>query len=512
MFSCSSNFGCYSSNRELVRGYSRKAKHPKINKCIIQSQKQRKVDFVTVCPENDRSQCFLDVSNDVFCELKFLNKKVTKKLDSKTTSERKGPSQYQSSSVSITRPPMAKESRVNNYDTSKEKTFAVAKPHRKRAQGSETEDHTALTPPSLNLVDPTTLSPAASEIWDIELDTSSLACNELQESSVLLNTTQAVWTLETNKVMHLPPDDALPDQMDVQGDSINEVSVERPQSSSLGPSESASQFGQHENGQRVTSKFFAGAKQPAASGPSSCREASNFRDGPQNMQPFPVVHEQISNRIPHQPEDGAYHDNLLSSPHQFLPTRQESPSVMDSIDIELQNILVTDTNEFLPRGATLQENRATSMQYDDMCLIPCQGSYSDPLYDLDGGYDGTCTEEDCYSERQLDFLGYGPDGGISGAASDTHFDLESFEATGDYQDSYTDYDPEADYKLVKAHDAAHDNEIDLLTQRFLQGRALLLGFSETGSAKVHSGSFPTISNAEVDVAKKLKEHWLPQRL
>ena len=467
---------------------------------------------------------FLDVSNDIFCELKFLNKKDAKKLNSKKASETNSSPQYQNSSVSIMRPPKAKESRINDYDTSKEKTSTAANPCRKLARGPEMDNHTALTPRSSSPVDPTTLSPAASEIWDIELDTSSLACNEPQESSVLLNTTQAVWALKSNKATHLPLDDALLGQIDAQGDSFNEILVKHPQSSSLGPSESASQHGQYENGRRVTSKFFVNAKQPAASGSSP---RSNFQDGLQNSQPFPVVHEQISNSIPtHQPEEGAYDDNLLSFPHQFLPACRESPSVMDSIDIELQHVPVANADEFLPRRATLQEeNQAMGMQYDDTCNTS-QGGYSDPLYELGGDFDETWTEEHCYSEQQLDFFGYDPDGGILGTAGDTHFGLECFESADNFQDSYTDYDPEVDHDFVEAYDAADDqvipeyitneeeknNEIELLTQRFLQGRALLLGFSETGSPKVHSSSFQTISNIEVDVAKKLKEHWLPQKL
>lgn len=129
----------------------------------------------------------------------------------------------------------------------------------------------------------------------------------------------------------------------------------------------------------------------------------------------------------------------------------------------------------------------------------------------------------------MGFLEYDPDGALSGIIGDTYLDTEYFEEeTNGYQDSYMDYDldAEADYELAETYDSAHDliipgditdeeeeeNGIESLTQQFSQGRALLLGFTGTGSAKVHSSSFQTVSNTEADVAKRLKEHWLPQRL
>jgi hypothetical protein len=53
----------------------------------------------------------------------------------------------------------------------------------------------------------------------------------------------------------------------------------------------------------------------------------------------------------------------------------------------------------------------------------------------------------------------------------------------------------------------------VLTQRFTQGRALLLGISgQNDGDNFASRKFSLVSCAEADVAKSLKAHWLPQRL
>ncbi|KAF8076308.1 hypothetical protein FPV67DRAFT_1471262 [Lyophyllum atratum] len=59
-----------------------------------------------------------------------------------------------------------------------------------------------------------------------------------------------------------------------------------------------------------------------------------------------------------------------------------------------------------------------------------------------------------------------------------------------------------------------EGSVDVTAGRFAQGRALLLGYSEQGGRPclVKPSCRPEVSLVEVDVAKGLRNHWLPQRL
>ncbi len=66
------------------------------------------------------------------------------------------------------------------------------------------------------------------------------------------------------------------------------------------------------------------------------------------------------------------------------------------------------------------------------------------------------------------------------------------------------------FESVNGTDDDSNEELeDLQTDRFSQGRALLLGRSEQGKQR---GTSSHLTSAEVDVVKRLRDHWLPQKL
>lgn len=135
-------------------------------------------------------------------------------------------------------------------------------------------------------------------------------------------------------------------------------------------------------------------------------------------------------------------------------------------------------------------------------------SHKDYMHDqavLDSGFD--TSEDQKILDDSRDYSMYGDYGDIAQPFLDQSLPAELL--TGETRDE--------SQSLLEGVDYVSDaDEVEALTQPWLsQGRALLLGFSgESGgpSTQRPGPKHQSIHFAEEDVARNLKDHWLPQRL
>ncbi|GLB33730.1 hypothetical protein LshimejAT787_0106140 [Lyophyllum shimeji] len=437
----------------------------------------------------------------------------------------------------------------------------------------------------------------ASIVWDIERDDASLASerrpSESERRSVLLDTCHLAWgdasikPSEKGRVAALQPKS--PPQELSGNESVDIAAAQRP-SSSLGPSESASQYGQRIPRQDVplqgtSSKYFIvptirAVSAVASPGTATClqgaveqhtsRVVTSCEKGPSNdnankmpdlgspvvqvvsyVAPVSPVYEAINtghfeviasstNSLEYLPEvdpqdyrysdggvdlwppedirwaDGRFH--VMTDEHGNIYTEDELFGCIGDNDTylsfhqwhELEGTLYhyrhggemrleEEADEDQTPGTWAAEE-ADSLVYNDDSRHPREYMTSDALDDHERSCDG-------FGHRSFTFddsVNSDPGGGDQEVAYDEN--LESA--------------PEEMFQL-SCSGASHlctdetDGFVDS-TARFSQGRALLLGYSEQGIRPLglvsRSPGRRELPSVEADVAKRLRNHWLPHRL
>lgn len=389
-----------------------------------------------------------------------------------------------------------------------------------------------------------------SELWDIELEDHvsalhpaenlSAASGQNGDGTVVMDT-RALWaSAYPNSGAMVTIADGQEKQCSVHAVKPQTVSLlgsefaqlERNQPSSLCPSESASLYGQPHAAHkpealdhRDTSIYFADTRKlteahihlpakpdgnigyPPSDDLKTLGKPARINGTPDSMS---IISRPVPNHI---------NDSGMASP---------TPS-MDSIAIELQEY---ERANFTWRNPIT--NGATKLL--DM--------HNETGYTVnDGSHDWNATEydgslEDCYeySDQQL-----GPEAyEVAGCSRTVYGDLYDFEAYENEMvqeaidlecdpncgleygsdhgfesasENYGDYLEVAEYDTsTGGYDEVDDGTV-LIPQRFSQGREILLGLLQPdGIPQELLKPVPTVLHAEADVAKNLKEHWLPQKL
>lgn len=392
-----------------------------------------------------------------------------------------------------------------------------------------------------------------SDMWNMELDSysaSAAAGDHLQNGTVVLDT-RVIWA-------GAQPGLAIGDHQRIPHGYRDETDLAfgieesgSRYSSSLCPSDSASQYGQPRipDPQKLdgpcpqaTSKYFGNNEE---------RVEVNIAEKPEVPLRVGAKGKKIqSHYYPAIPLDKAMGTlpvvpsaqslvTTISNGHQPSRKLVASPSSLDSIEIELREYMdhvIGNAAEVavqfkypgaIPRaesdvhsGFHDQDESSTGdlqawppSEYEHMDLYRGQ-----PIYPSDlNAYNGPEVEQDTWN---------GTDNGNDTAGFDfeeemqVQDDIDNSEY-GSFYDPFQgfQYDITAKQDTNSSYQASEtatsiDDDVGpvLLTQRFSQGRAILLGISEPGITTMERSKLvQTVSHAEAVVAKSLREHWLPQK-
>jgi len=431
------------------------------------------------------------------------------------------------------------------------KTTKLAEPCADKGEHHDSLDDRSARKSSALVNKPKKAADGESELWGMEFEdwnsnqgsssTSPMTCDQPQGGTVVLDT-QAIWG---GAQIELAADED-DNHKDLNGhcngaDLAFGIGLEEAgcrSSSSICPSESASQCGQPRvlRPQRVrilvppaTSKYFVDVGERTApylteeadiSLPMSSDDFLPAADYPTTslerpMETLPIPRSDYNLSAV---TSNGYHN----SKHFAAP-----PPSFDSIDMELQEYMdYTITNPY--GGVSLQfgyEGEISKVESDT----------SDANYNDNGesyvGYPHDRLSEDMntYPLQQMDpedFVRYDepeaeqeawdgillgndkPGFGLCDGEVQHENGIEDSECNSMHED--------IQYGTVAESSLSYGNVddyggCDLLTQRFSQGRAILLGLSEAGNAPDESSKLRVISHVEATVAKSLREHWLPQK-
>jgi hypothetical protein len=235
----------------------------------------------------------------------------------------------------------------------------------------------------------------------------------------------------------------------------------------------------------------------------------------------------------------------------YQPSKQlaAAPSSLDSIEMELREYMdnaMTNANEFsLPfeyEGETPwaasgifefyhSHNDEDESSVRDLLAWPPDGYERMNVYHSQPLHPGDFTGPHGLEVEQEEWNGSVDANGMAGfSLYDKEIQDEDDLNDSEYASFYDLSDEDIQYDITARQDADSSSQPNgtvrsvedeynddggsaLLTQRFSQGRAILLGISAPGIATVEGFSRPvqTVSHAEAAVAKALREHWLPQK-
>ncbi|KIM90715.1 hypothetical protein PILCRDRAFT_811175 [Piloderma croceum F 1598] len=503
--------------------------------------------------------------HNAFSEFAFLNKpaKDERKQNQTQLNSPSSQSEHSLTSVSNLPTPKLKKIIITNREPSKARKSSATTSHRQNCVDSTAAQE------SCDVVDKSkeTAGNSESEVWDMELDylntthvsySASSAGDHPQNGTVVLDT-RVIWAGVQpglaiggrNVGDHQRIPRGYRDETDLAF-AIEESGCHH--SSSLCPSDSASQYGQPRildlqtldvPGPQATSKYFVNEKRvvnmaeklevPLRVGAKEILSQSHYHPA--------IPLDKAMGTLPVVPSAQSL---VTAISNGYQPSRKlvASPSSLDSIEIELREYMdhvIGNADEvavhFEYPGAIpgpesdVFEAHSDFHDQDESSTGDLQawrpGGYEhmdvyrdEPIYpsDLDA-YDGLEVEQDTWN---------GTDNGNDMAGFD--FDEEEMQDEDDLDDSEygSFYDPFEGIRndvtarqdansSSQASETATSVDVDvgpvLLTQRFSQGRAILLGISEPGITTMERSSKPveTVSHAEAVVAKSLREHWLPQK-
>lgn len=467
-------------------------------------------------------------------------------------------SEHSYTSISSASTPRPNKNIITNHQPSK--THKLAKPPAGKRKLLVSLDDAIVQQPSsvVNKSKMPTGSPE-SELWDMELDdsnsakysrtVSSTASDQPRDATVVLDT-RAVWN---GVVFGLELNDG-----DV-GDDLGDLGAHREdahlafdsgmetfcrrRSSSICPSESASQYGQPRAlrpqmldvpAPQTTSKYFVSIDDRVASCVVEAADVLLRLDSAEN---FPDAHclaipLEGGRKTP--PIIQSDQDLLTAISHGYHTSTQlvAPQSSLDSIEMELRDYAdyaMANTYGVSPQydyqgeiweaenPVVETENESYSDEVESFFGDPQGGgyqamdAYQTTLSDF-AGFDTLSVEQDIRNEIVVgnNIAGFErcnvemqDEADIEDLEYSTHFDL--------FQE-----DIQHDITSNRDHPLADNDEDDdgpaLLTQWFSQGRAILLGLSQPGSILERSSKpMGMVSHAEATVAKSLREHWLPQK-
>ncbi|KAG6857362.1 hypothetical protein H0H87_005665 [Tephrocybe sp. NHM501043] len=388
-------------------------------------------------------------------------------------------------------------------------------------------------------------------VWDIELDDASLPSQaqsvQQRVPSVLVNTKNTSWGLRAGQleVQTTPVDYQTP--QDVRSDVIA-PETKRDDSSSIGPSESASQCGGlldssgFPHAEEAASKYFAPVAQLHA--PLSARsppkgnshETDSNRRGVVAIEPpsCEVTSVDLGMR-PKPPMASQSRTTVLDDPV-LQPCDTDSSFVHDVEYLPLVDPQDYQYSDYAPwewvpgdefggilpdatvdYGDNFEEqlfnNNLSFHQWHEL-----EGMHQDEFYIQTTDYE---EERYCMQDESLD--------GDENRYDDDGYDSPEYEDTISWNTSpihgnnSTTSNSDNNYHTINFEDSpsigylcTENKESDGgFPGRFAEGKALLLGYAENGVQTFVSTRLPyrpQLSRAEADVAKRLKNHWLPQHL
>lgn len=498
----------------------------------------------------------LGPKNSIFSEFAFLNK--NRKDPQNIPSARSSSPCSQSEHSSASRPP--RKILITNRDTPKSKR-SVKLPVSRRDPHSV---HVRASQDRLGVAEKSKDADAESELWDIELeDSQSIPGTKIfpavvNHSGMVVMNTMAIWP-----DVHAARDKELEDED--TGRSYNYLRSAHPSSccgtrgighnhsSSLCPSESASQCGQppivrphtHDAAShQATSKYFPATRAQIMS--TTAEEASL---------PAHQVLQKVSARVRSAaplvyPNDAPLiaddhsHPTAVANNYHNPKMLVACSSAVDSIEMELRAYMDNIDTEGIRQTSNKDKNEIFGASND---CGNCESYVDDQQLYFGDSQDGMSELEmkndyahyDQHMASMLDEYGgmnaeqgtvsdYIPCDDMSGFipyefATDDDTGIGDFEY-GPLQDPFDEsvqYDstvsPGVEYSPCQGTVAVFDDNTGdegqvLLTERFSQGRAILLGLSDLGNHPQESVKpIGTVLHAEADVARSLTEHWLPQR-
>ncbi|KAG6855121.1 hypothetical protein C0991_006050 [Blastosporella zonata] len=398
---------------------------------------------------------------------------------------------------------------------------------------------------------------AGSIVWDIELDDVTLPSQPHSEKmpSVLVNTQNTLWGNSTHRpeaqVVATPV--RSPGSRELRRSDIAGTNTERRGSSSLGPSESASRcrhlFASHHYTleTEAVSKYFAslpqpqispGGRSPLKSNPAvlESRRSEIIIEGPA-CDITPAVfenHKSDPMTILSEPLGLDHSEPQQCKPYASFVQDAEYLPFVNPQDYQYSDYAATklwspeDYYERIPPDAMAEYGGGSCNEYDEqlynntatLSFYPwheLEGSdeheheidmqpieYEEGYYMQDESLDG---DEDQYNDG-YDSPEYEENRSIGSWIASPIHDNNSF--SGNYAGNFGDAWDEPS----SSGDLDGSDEPDL-TGRFTEGKALLLRcYEDKGRtyAPARPSYQPQVSLAEADVAKRLRNHWLPQRL
>ena len=396
-----------------------------------------------------------------------------------------------------------------------------------------------------------------SEVWDMELDylktthvsypASSAAGDHLQNGTSVLDT-RAFWAVAQpglpiggrNVGDHQIIPHGYRDETNLAF-GIEESGCRH--SPSLCPSDSASQYGQlrmqklNVPGLQAISKYFVNNEERVEANMAEIPLHIGAKDIflSQSHHYSAIPPDNVMGTLPVVPSVQSL-VTAISNGYQPSWKVAASPSSLDSIEIELQEYMdhvIGNADEI-----TAQFEHPCGIPNAESDVFEAHGDFHDRDESSFGdllGYehmDVYCgqpvhpSDLDAYKRLEIEQVPW--DG--TGNGNDMDFDEEEMEDEDDLDDSeygsYDHFEEGIQYDITARQATTSSSQVSetatsvdndvwpaLLTQRFSQGRAILLGISELGITIMKGSSKPvqTVSHAEAVVAKNLREHWLPQK-
>lgn len=516
----------------------------------------------------------------MFSELAFLNKNRKDSQIITPVRPTSSSSQSENSSSSASSPP--KKILITNRESLKSKQSVKLSAKRRDPQTSvgvrASEAQSVVAEKSKD-------ADAKSELWNIELEdyrsipdtqiSPAVAWDDhLPQGTVVMNTL-AIWpdayvdgTMDNKRLEG--------GQRDKSHDYPNEARLSsccehaelgRHHSSSICPSESASQYGQPRvlrsypndaSSHQAISKYFMGtgaqvASMAAEEAPLPTHQAAKeFSEPGMHSSAVSLVHPNDAFLM----ADDRNHSMAIPNNHHNSKKTVACPSSVDSIEMELRDHRDTlhthgtrrmsekQTDEIL--GA---ENDVYNFDYnfdfdyescmgvqeiylrdsqDDMSELEMKDEYAyynqqigSPMLDEYGGMNA---EQDVIPDGNAFVVGNDMSGsGLYEFGMEEEAGIEDFEYVSPHDPFHEIIHYDANISCGTAYsscqgtsapldDYTSDEKSVLLTERFSQGRAMLLGLSNSENHPQESSKpIRRVSHVEADVAKNLTEHWLPQR-
>ncbi|KAG6820103.1 hypothetical protein H0H93_005415 [Arthromyces matolae] len=458
----------------------------------------------------------------------------------------------QSSEVKVHRPPLSLPNAVKRLPKTRIQTMQAAAPKGKlqrRSHRTATSDRKEASPAVSDIVytNKVDLKPAESIIWDIELTSatlpSHLANSESGGRSVIVDAQNAMW----NK---FPPNEEIVQRTSHSSEPapmkplVPRISLDKRSSPSVGPSDSVSQSGlpavcNKMTIPQATSRYFSAVLDPKISPFLNSQNVSNeveIRKDQTTPDTAAVVEEErhsatllAPNTDHHNQQSPSCNsvqdlqDLHCATPHDYVysdfnpqfPPPLAGPSFSDMI---LQPETTNHCNEFYDyeaeqtfsdtdrlsfhhwhelESAHLQESTSGTAEPDLM-------QRGDEIHNVYNWTDYDCGYSDLTAEVQV--------------LQDSNF-YSSENSDGEFGEF-----PSAEYCIEDIQDILSADggswveyaKLDAPGPRtyFREGKALLLGCSESQAEDLHRthATHWQVSTAEADVAKRLRNHWLPQRL